>query len=61
MAKGALMPEEEFRFSSADGTSVLCYRWLPTGPVRGVLQVSHGMGEHALRYRAPLQPLRSAL
>lgn len=51
------MAEEEFRFGGADGTSIFCYRWLPERPVRGVLQISHGMGEHALRYREPLQPL----
>jgi alpha-beta hydrolase superfamily lysophospholipase len=56
----APMSEEEFRFSGADGTSIFCYRWLPSKPVRGVLQVSHGMGEHALRYREPLQPLIEA-
>ncbi len=54
------MAEEEFRFDGADGTSVFCYRWLPSGTVRGVLQVSHGMGEHALRYREPLRPLLDA-
>jgi alpha-beta hydrolase superfamily lysophospholipase len=51
------MSENEFHFTSADGTSVFCYRWLPFRPVRGVLQISHGMGEHALRYLEPLQPL----
>src|ERR1700754_3372005 len=54
------MAEDEFRFTGADGTSAFCYRWLPSKPVRGVLQVAHGMGEHALRYRAPLQPLLDA-
>ena len=54
------MSEEEFRFSGGDGTSVFCFRWLPSKPVRGVLQISHGMGEHALRYREPLQPLLDA-
>jgi alpha-beta hydrolase superfamily lysophospholipase len=33
---------------------------LPSGPVRGVLQIAHGMGEHSLRYRKPLQPLIDA-
>lgn len=52
--------ESEFWFDGADGTGVFCYRWLPSKPVRGVLQISHGMGEHALRYREPLQPLIDA-
>lgn len=38
-----------------DGASVYVYRWLPDEGValRGVVQVSHGMAEHAARY-APL-------
>ena len=52
--------EDTFTFDGADGTKIFTYRWLPSGPVRGVLQISHGMGEHALRYRKPLQPLIDA-
>ena len=54
------MAAEEFWFDGADGAKVFCYRWLPKGAVRAVLQVSHGMGEHALRYKEPLQPLVDA-
>jgi alpha-beta hydrolase superfamily lysophospholipase len=49
--------DDSFTFDAADGRKIFTYRWLPSGPVRGVLQISHGMGEHALRYRVPLQPL----
>jgi alpha-beta hydrolase superfamily lysophospholipase len=49
-----------FTFDGGDGSKIFTYRWLPSEPVRGVLQVSHGMGEHALRYREPLQPLIDA-
>jgi alpha-beta hydrolase superfamily lysophospholipase len=53
--------DEQFHFEGADGARIAAYRWLPPGaPVRAVLQVAHGMGEHALRYRAPLQPLIDA-
>src|SRR5579859_4953004 len=52
--------DETFTFDAADGLKIFTYRWLPPGPVRGVLQISHGMGEHALRYRTPLQPLLDA-
>jgi len=51
------MHEDTFAFAGADGTKIFTYRWRPDGPVRGVLQVSHGMGEHALRYREPLRRL----
>lgn len=46
-----------FTFPAADGTSIAGYRWTSDTPVRGVLQVAHGMGEHALRYREPLAPI----
>ena len=52
--------DDGFTFDGADGAKIFTYRWRPDGPVRGVLQISHGMGEHALRYRAPLQPLLDA-
>ena len=52
--------DDSFTFRGTDRTEIFTYRWLPAGPVRGVLQIAHGMGEHALRYRAPLQPLLDA-
>lgn len=33
-----------------DGTAVVLHRWTPTGPVRGVVVLAHGMGEYARRY-----------
>jgi alpha-beta hydrolase superfamily lysophospholipase len=54
------MADDTFWFHGRDGVRLSAYRWLPPRPVRGVLQVSHGMGEHALRYREPLQPLLDA-
>ncbi len=51
------MANDSFTFAGADGAGIFTYRWMPAGPVRGVLQIAHGMGEHALRYRAPLQSL----
>jgi alpha-beta hydrolase superfamily lysophospholipase len=46
-----------FTFPATDGTPITGYRWTSDAPVRGVLQVAHGMGEHALRYREPLIPI----
>ena len=54
------MTDDSFEFRGRDGTPVFTYRWLPDGPLRAVLQIAHGMGEHALRYREPLQPLLDA-
>jgi len=36
---------------AADGNAIRVYSWKGEGPVRGVVQIAHGMGEHALRYR----------
>jgi alpha-beta hydrolase superfamily lysophospholipase len=44
---------EHFTYSSRDGATISAYRWVPEGPPRGVVQLTHGMGEHVLRY-APL-------
>jgi len=39
-----------FTFTGRDGTTVTAYRWEPAGRPRGVVQLTHGMGEHLLRY-----------
>ena len=39
-----------FTFTGRDGTVVTAYRWEPDGAPRGVVQLTHGMGEHLLRY-----------
>ena len=54
------MSQVQFHFEGADGTRIAGYRWDARGPVKAVLQIAHGMGEHALRYRVPLQPLCDA-
>ena len=38
-----------FTYPSADGTPVTAYRW-DTGQPRAIVQLTHGMGEHARRY-----------
>ena len=42
----ATMPDETFTLPG----SVTAYRWDPAGPPVGALQLTHGMGEHVLRY-----------
>ncbi|MFC4948871.1 alpha/beta fold hydrolase [Pseudonocardia sp. GCM10023141] len=39
-----------FTFDGRDGTTVTAYRWEPGGDARAVVQLTHGMGEHVLRY-----------
>jgi alpha-beta hydrolase superfamily lysophospholipase len=44
------MPSSRFSYTSSDGTPIAAYRWDTSGAPVAALQVSHGMGEHALRY-----------
>ena len=45
------MVRNEFEIPSADGrTQLHAVSWTPEIPVQGVVQVSHGLGEHVLRY-----------
>lgn len=43
-------PDATFSYCGTDGTTIQTYRWDPIGSPRAVVQLSHGMGEHALRY-----------
>jgi alpha-beta hydrolase superfamily lysophospholipase len=53
--------ERRFQFEGAEGAQIAGFRWVDdTVTPRAVLQVAHGMGEHALRYKAPLGPLVAA-
>lgn len=52
--------EKDFRFAGADGQPVAGWRWSKPMPARAVLQVAHGMGEHARRYKQALKPLMDA-
>lgn len=46
------MKEEQFTFTDPEGTEIFYYQWLPVeGEVRAVIQLAHGMAEHAGRYR----------
>jgi alpha-beta hydrolase superfamily lysophospholipase len=40
----------EFRFTSGDGLRIACAWWDGRRPVRAVVQIAHGMGEHIGRY-----------
>jgi alpha-beta hydrolase superfamily lysophospholipase len=50
----------EFHFTSADGLRIACARWDTRGPVRAVIQIAHGMGEHTGRYAGTVEALVSA-
>ncbi len=40
---------DAFTLTASDGHPVACYAWVPREPV-ALVQVAHGMGEHARRY-----------
>src|ERR1700683_1656823 len=49
------MSREDFSFSSPEVSGrklleIACFRWPASSKAIGVLQISHGMGEHSLRY-----------
>src|SRR5258706_1933467 len=45
------MPDSEFSFASAvDGFSLQGYAWRARGNPKGLVALSHGAAEHALRY-----------
>lgn len=47
------MVQNEFTFQSSDQkTAIHAVEWQPEGPVRAVLQISHGVSEHILRYKS---------
>ncbi|WP_031482890.1 alpha/beta hydrolase [Streptomyces bicolor] len=47
-----------FTFDSGkDGVRIHVHEWQPAGPPRGVVQIAHGMGEHAGRYAALAEAL----
>ena len=44
------MSEDSFALPRPDGVSLHVRRWLPGGPPRAVMQIVHGLAEHAGRY-----------
>ena len=45
------MEETSFTFTGSDGTEISVYRWDPSADPKAIVQIAHGMGEHAGRYR----------
>jgi alpha-beta hydrolase superfamily lysophospholipase len=40
---------DRFSLAASDGEAVACYSWVPEKPI-AIVQIAHGMGEHAARY-----------
>jgi alpha-beta hydrolase superfamily lysophospholipase len=45
---------------ASDAKQIRVYKWKGSVPARGIVQIAHGMGEHALRYRPIAHALVSA-
>jgi alpha-beta hydrolase superfamily lysophospholipase len=54
------MRSTDFRFTSRDGLQIACTHWHSRGPIRGVVQIAHGMGEHIGRYRDTIEAFLDA-
>jgi alpha-beta hydrolase superfamily lysophospholipase len=54
------MPSTPFSYPSADGLQITGQRWDPDGDPVAAVQVTHGMGEHVLRYEELAQALNRA-
>ena len=44
------MSREQFFFTGQDGLEIATYRWPAPGRARAIVQIAHGMAEHASRY-----------
>jgi alpha-beta hydrolase superfamily lysophospholipase len=54
---GTIMQEDDFHLTSADGQRIAAYHWGRGVSPHAALVLSHGMGEHAKRYRPALRCL----
>ena len=45
------MQETTITVATSDGIELQTFRWAPEGAPRAVVQVQHGLAEHAARYR----------
>jgi alpha-beta hydrolase superfamily lysophospholipase len=54
------MRREDFSFTSEDGTEIAYYRWRAEGKASGIVQIAHGMGEHAFRYEHVAEAVNQA-
>lgn len=46
------MISQTFTFKARDGVEVFVYKWLPSGGIKGIMQIAHGVSEHGGRYES---------
>ncbi|HEY2913821.1 MAG TPA: alpha/beta hydrolase, partial [Candidatus Angelobacter sp.] len=49
-----------FTLATPDGIDLFVYCWLPAGRPKAVIQIAHGLAEHAARYARVAGALTSA-
>jgi len=54
------MQVSTFTLAMPDGVSLFVYRWLPDAPPKAVVQIAHGLAEHAARYARVAEALTRA-
>ncbi|HKW52774.1 MAG TPA: alpha/beta hydrolase [Stellaceae bacterium] len=54
------MQRASFTLAAADGVGLFVHGWRPEAPVRGVVQIVHGLAEHAARYARLASALAAA-
>jgi alpha-beta hydrolase superfamily lysophospholipase len=54
------MQASTFSLAAADGTALFVYRWVPAPPPKAVVQIVHGLAEHAGRYARLAEALTEA-
>ena len=54
------MQASTFTLATPDDVSLFVYRWLPDGPPKAVVQIAHGLAEHAARYARVAEALTRA-
>lgn len=54
------MNADTFTLSRPDGATIHAYRWVPDGEPAAIVQIAHGMAEHAGRYERFARALTEA-
>lgn len=54
-----MLKEHQFTFEGKDGATIAAYRWSKLDRPKAILQLAHGMGEHARRYPPALDRILS--
>ncbi len=56
-----MLKESDFSFISDDGMEIHCYKWeIEESTCKGIIQIAHGMAEHASRYERFAKKLNEA-